>query len=416
MIYGIISADMIPRRSASDRREDISLCGSDASPGGSICRAHDIILSVITEQAVDTDREQDKENRKDGAYFMEKFSRKQLIMIAAAAMIAAAVLGMSFYYMPANRIARQLELGYRYLENEQYEEAVVAFEKAIGIDAKQVPAYMGEAAAYAAMEDYPNAAAVLERGYGVTQDAELSDRLAEMCREAARYYYERGEYDTAEEFLGRIPEALRDDRYSALEQEIRTGRLTEEAAEAPEEEREEPENSAGPEDTETAAEEPEGSEEADIPEEGPLSDDYTYDLRDYADRLTEDLGGDLAGTLASLLYPENPGYTESDDGMMYVLGDYDMEVGASDNNDGCMVWLYRPIEGFRIYGIEPGMTESDAAAELERQGILPEGGYYMIPKTEGEFPNGYKYITLTTENGIVEEVRFWHYLGIDRGF
>jgi hypothetical protein len=40
----------------------------------------------------------------------------------------------------------------------------------------------------------------------------------------------------------------------------------------------------------------------------------------------------------------------------------------------------------------------------------------MIPRTEPEFPNGYKYITLITENGIVEEVRFAHYLGIDWGF
>lgn len=344
---------------------------------------------------------------------MERFSRKQLFMMGAAAVVMAVVLGICFYYMPANRIARQLELGYRYLENEQYEEAVVAFEKVIEIDAKQVPAYLGEASAYAAMEDYTGAAAVLERGYGQTADAELENRLAEVCREAAQYYFDRGEYDTAEAFLERIPESLRDDTYSALEQQIQAERTAEEVPESPEEVTEEPEENTEP---ENAEEEPEAQEEAAIPEEGPLSDDYTSDLRDYANLLTEDLGGNLAGTLAALLYPENPTYTESDDGMMYVLGDYDMEVGASGNNDGCMVWMYRPVEGFRIYGVEPGMTEADAAAILEGQGILPENGYYMIPRTEPEFPNGYKYITLITENGIVEEVRFAHYLGIDWGF
>lgn len=204
-------------------------------------------------------------------------------MMGAAAVVMAVVLGICFYYMPANRIARQLELGYRYLENEQYEEAVVAFEKVIEIDAKQVPAYLGEASAYAAMEDYTGAAAVLERGYGQTADAELENRLAEVCREAAQYYFDRGEYDTAEAFLERIPESLRDDTYSALEQQIQAERTAEEVPETPEEVTEEPEESTEP---ENAEEEPEAQEEAAIPEEGPLSDDYTSDLRDYANLLT----------------------------------------------------------------------------------------------------------------------------------
>lgn len=303
------------------------------------------------------------------------------------------------------RVTEQLELGYRYLEEEKYEEAVVAFEKVIEIDARQVPAYLGEATAYVAMEDYQNAVEVLERGYRQAEDTELESKMAEVCQDAAQYHFDRGEYERAEEYLKRIPEELRDGRYSVLEQEIQARREAEEfSGQLPAEENEEEETSAEQEQTELP-------EETEIPEEYLTG---SHDLKDYADILPEDLGGNLAETLAALLYPENPSFSESDDGMMYVLGDYDMEIGASGNNDGYMVWMYRPVEGFRIYGIEPGMTESDAEEELERQGILPEGGYYMIPEEEAVGSDSYKYLTLVIEDGIVNQVRFAHYLGVVR--
>lgn len=159
-------------------------------------------------------------------------------------------------------------------------------------------------------------------------------------------------------------------------------------------------------------EEPEKQEvldENDVPE-GEAQPEV-YDLRDYSDVLTEDLGGNLAETLANLLYPEDPYFSESDDGMMYVLGNYDMEVGASANNDGYMVWMYHPVEKFRIYGIEPGMTEADAETILAEQGITKsESGYYMVSEPSGVF-GGYKYINLSIEDGTVNQVNFMHYLG-----
>jgi len=38
---------------------------------------------------------------------------------------------MGLYNLPSQRVKRQLSLGYKYLENKQYEDAIVAFSNAI---------------------------------------------------------------------------------------------------------------------------------------------------------------------------------------------------------------------------------------------------------------------------------------------
>ncbi len=66
-----------------------------------------------------------------------------------------------------------LELGQRYLLEENYEEAVVAFEKAIALDEKCVDAYVGAADAYVGLDKTDEAIRVLEAGYENTQDEGL---------------------------------------------------------------------------------------------------------------------------------------------------------------------------------------------------------------------------------------------------
>lgn len=126
------------------------------------------------------------------------------------------------------------------------------------------------------------------------------------------------------------------------------------------------------------------------------------DIKDYSDILTEDLGGNLAETLADLLSSE-VSYNEKD--MLFHIEGDKLQVGASSIRDGYFVWLYSPINGFKIYGIEPGMTIDEANSILLSQGI-----------SKGEYDNYYiddrKYITLdVASDGILEKVSFWHYLG-----
>lgn len=62
--------------------------------------------------------------------------------------VLSAVLGIGIYNAPQNRILRLLDLGNRYISEENYEEAVLAFEKAIAIDERNMEAYVGGLEAY----------------------------------------------------------------------------------------------------------------------------------------------------------------------------------------------------------------------------------------------------------------------------
>lgn len=128
----------------------------------------------------------------------------------------------TIYNMPQNRIQRQLELGQRYLEEGDYEAAIVAFDEVISIDEKQPQAYIGKAAAYVAMEDYENAVEVIEDGYEQIPDPELEEKRTEICKEAVEFYYARSEYEMTEQFLEKVPEAEQDDKYDRISQELQT--------------------------------------------------------------------------------------------------------------------------------------------------------------------------------------------------
>lgn len=101
-----------------------------------------------------------------------------------------------------------LELGYRYMEEEKYEEAIVAFREAIAIDEKCTEAYTAAAEAYvklaetcAEAENYDEAITYLQEGLDLTDD--------ETVRQKLLYY--RPEL-SAEEFL------LLEDLYVLLEE------------------------------------------------------------------------------------------------------------------------------------------------------------------------------------------------------
>ena len=73
----------------------------------------------------------------------------------------------------------QYDLGMRYLNEGNYEEAIIAFTAAIEIDAKRPEAYLGAAEAYVGLGDLDSARRILEKGYAETHDDTLEPSLYE---------------------------------------------------------------------------------------------------------------------------------------------------------------------------------------------------------------------------------------------
>ena len=111
----------------------------------------------------------------------KKLNKKKWGIIGAVAVVLIAfIIGISIYNMPANRLSRQLDLGNRYLEEMNYEQAIVEFDKAIAIDPMSVEAYLGKAQAYEGMGDIDMAMQTLEKGYELTGDERLLEAMQRL--------------------------------------------------------------------------------------------------------------------------------------------------------------------------------------------------------------------------------------------
>ena len=77
----------------------------------------------------------------------------------------------------------QYDLGMRYLNDGNYQEAVIAFETAIEIDPKRSEAYLGAADAYVELGDYASARKILEDGLDATGNRKIQKRLDELATE-----------------------------------------------------------------------------------------------------------------------------------------------------------------------------------------------------------------------------------------
>lgn len=105
-------------------------------------------------------------------------SKKLFALIAAAAVILLAIIaGIGIYNTTAKRLARQLKAADKYLAELDYEQAIIEFEKAIGIEPKNVEAYLGMAEAYEGLENIDKVIEVLEKGYEITGDDKVLEAL-----------------------------------------------------------------------------------------------------------------------------------------------------------------------------------------------------------------------------------------------
>ncbi|MBQ9460723.1 MAG: leucine-rich repeat protein [Clostridia bacterium] len=76
-------------------------------------------------------------------------------------------------------VREQMSLGEKYMSDEDYDEAIIAFEKAIEIDPNNIDAYKKLAEAYKAVGNYTGSIRALRRGYERTGNGELKSLLDE---------------------------------------------------------------------------------------------------------------------------------------------------------------------------------------------------------------------------------------------
>lgn len=92
--------------------------------------------------------------------------RKQIIFFTAIIIVCMVGIIMRLYQSPQKRMAKLLDLGQEYLEDEKYEQAFVVFDEVLDIEAKNKQAYQG-------MED-----TATKWGYLLVEDGEYDDAIA----------------------------------------------------------------------------------------------------------------------------------------------------------------------------------------------------------------------------------------------
>ena len=119
---------------------------------------------------------------------------KQVVSVLAAMLVVFGLLtgcGKSV----EKQIAEQLELGNKYLTESDYEQAIVAFNKVIELDPKQVIAYEKLADSYIGLDKKEEAVDILCQGVSAITEAEagtegqaLKDRAGTLCEELLQTY------------------------------------------------------------------------------------------------------------------------------------------------------------------------------------------------------------------------------------
>lgn len=115
----------------------------------------------------------------------ELFKDKKIIIafVAALVLLVAVVVALATNLGQEKiDIAEQLSLGEKYLLEMDYEKAILAFNKVIKVDPRNVKAYLGLADAYVGTGDIDKAIATLEKGLELTGDESINAKLESLKR------------------------------------------------------------------------------------------------------------------------------------------------------------------------------------------------------------------------------------------
>lgn len=110
-----------------------------------------------------------KENKKKGL----------VLLIIAVIVVLACGLGLGIYNTPENRLMRSLETAQKYLLEQDYEQAILAFEQAIAIDERCIEAYLGGMEAYAQLGEEQKQTEFFEKALNVARTLTAEELEAE---------------------------------------------------------------------------------------------------------------------------------------------------------------------------------------------------------------------------------------------
>lgn len=105
-----------------------------------------------------------------------------IVGVEAVLLVVFIALFIMYFNSDTVKAKKQLELAQRYLLEEDYEQAIAAFEQVIEIEPKLTEAYLGLAEAYIESGDTEKALEVLQKGYKITDAEELQEQI-EICEE-----------------------------------------------------------------------------------------------------------------------------------------------------------------------------------------------------------------------------------------
>ena len=109
--------------------------------------------------------------------------QKKVITIVgiAVALILVVVIGVILASSNSGKkLQEQLDLGNKYLDEMDYERALVAFNAVLEIDPRNADAYLGIVEAYVGMGDMEKALEAARKGYDLTEDARLLQKINEL--------------------------------------------------------------------------------------------------------------------------------------------------------------------------------------------------------------------------------------------
>ena len=106
--------------------------------------------------------------------------KKSPLRLLAAVLLAVALL--TACSSKAEKVREKLELGQKYLTEQNYTEAVASFTEAIGLDPENITAYLGRAQAYEGMEQYDDAKADYTTAIEKTEDQPYTQAEAYIGR------------------------------------------------------------------------------------------------------------------------------------------------------------------------------------------------------------------------------------------
>ena len=177
-----------------DNAKFCDICGSATSPAPAPIsdeddnkpdeQKTDTLLLQDAEQDQPSESEEEQELPEEPAEKPKAASAKRnililvlvLVLVLAGAALAVFAIG-SQGSSDAEDILNTAE---RYLSEENYEQAIFEFDRAISIDPMNVSAYIGKANAYIATGDIAKAIEALEEGYSKTGSDEIKAKLDEL--------------------------------------------------------------------------------------------------------------------------------------------------------------------------------------------------------------------------------------------